>query len=170
MQNPPAVPKILKRLPNELQHRPLANWLTANGSLTAKIEQLSTQKLIVQPTFEGRQTLSRAEIDQLKLPQRPQSAWVREALLFGKADEPAWVKARSVFSFHSLTGHGRQLANLGQRPIGYVIFARHQAALVHRCYQLTADGWQRQSVYRWHGKRILISETFLPEFVAKYLD
>ncbi|ELA08921.1 chorismate lyase [Moraxella macacae 0408225] len=170
MQNQPMPPKIFSHLPNELHHTKLASWLVANGSLTAKIEQFSAQKLIVKPTFEGRQMLTLPEIKQLQLPMRPHSAWVRESLLFGKAGESAWIKARSVFGFHILSGKGRKLANLGQCPIGYVIFARPCAVLVNRHYQLTADGWQRQSVYRWYGKHLLISEIFLSDFVDKYLS
>ena len=39
----------------------LIPWLTSTGSLTAKFEALSQHKLIVQPMFEGRQTLSLSE-------------------------------------------------------------------------------------------------------------
>lgn len=46
----------------------LIPWLTSTGSLTAKFEALSQHKLIVQPTFEGRQTLSLSEKRQLQLP------------------------------------------------------------------------------------------------------
>lgn len=143
----------------------LLAYLTATGSLTARLEQLSGQKLIVEPTFEGRQTLTLAEKKQLGLPlNRPQSAWVREVYLKGIKDGGAWVSARSVFPFASLIGNAKQLANLGTTPIGYVMFGRNGATMAKRWVTLTEDGWQRTSLYDWQGRKLLISETFLPSF------
>lgn len=143
----------------------LLPYLTATGSLTARLEQLSGQKLVVEPIFEGRQTLTLAEKKQLDLPlNRPQSAWVREVRLHGTKDSGAWVSARSVFPFASLTGNAKQLANLGTTPIGYVIFGRNGAKLAKRWITLTQDGWQRTSLYDWEGRKLLISEIFLGAF------
>ena len=145
----------------------LIAWLTASGSLTAKLEALSNHKLIVQPTFEGRQTLSLIEKRQLQLPLGvSQSAWVRETLLFGKPSQDPWVMARSVFPFSSLVGNARKLTNLGNTPIGYILFGRNGAVMRERWITLTADGWQRTTLYQWQGKHFLISETFLPTFEA----
>ena len=143
----------------------LTPWLTSTGSLTAKFEALSRHKLIVQPTFEGRQTLSLSEKRQLQLPLGgSQSAWVREALLFGKPNQNAWVVARSVFPFASLIGNARKLANLGTTPIGYILFRRHGAVMTNRWIDVTAQGWRRTTLYQWQGRHFLISETFLPAF------
>ena len=143
----------------------LIPWLTSTGSLTAKFEALSQHKLIVQPTFEGRQTLSLSEKRQLQLPLGvSQSAWVREALLFGKPNQDAWVAARSVFPFASLIGNARKLANLGTTPIGYILFRRHGATMTNRWIDVTAQGWRRTTLYQWQGRNFLISETFLPAF------
>lgn len=139
------------------------NWLYSTGSLTQKIENFSGQKMLVKPVFEGRHTLTLQQKKWLNLPNnRPQSAWVREVLLFGKADEPAWVSAKSVFAFDGLVGQARQLGNLGTCPIGYVIFRRNKAKLVKRWYQQHENGWERTSLYHWQGAKILISELFLP--------
>lgn len=143
----------------------LIAWLTATGSLTAKFEALSHQRLIVQPTFEGRQTLSLTEKRQLQLPLGlNQSAWVRESLLFGKPNQDAWVMARSVFPYSSLVGGARKLGNLGKTPIGYILFGRNGAVMINRWLTLTPDGWQRTTLYQWQHKNFLISETFLPAF------
>lgn len=143
----------------------LIPWLIAAGSLTAKFEALSKQKLIVQPIFEGRQTLSLTEKRQLQLPLGiSQSAWVRETLLYGNPNQAAWVSARSVFPLSSLVGNARKLANLGKTPIGYILFGRHGAVMIDRWIELTPQGWQRTTLYQWQGKKFLISETFLPAF------
>lgn len=145
----------------------LIPWLTATGSLTAKLEALSQHKLIVQPTFEGRQTLSLTEKRQLQLPLAiSQSAWIREALLFGKPTQDAWVMARSVFPYSHMVGHARKLTNLGNTPIGYIVFGRHGAQIIERWIALTPQGWQRTTLYQWQGRKFLISETFLATFEA----
>lgn len=147
----------------------LAKWLAANGSLTARLEALSGNRLLVMPTFEGRITLDLADKRALNLPSRPQSAWLREATLLGQVGDDgtaqAWVAARSVFPFASLTKDARKLTRLGGTPIGYVMFGRGGAVLAERWLTRTAQGWQRSSVYDWQGRRVLISETFLPAFV-----
>lgn len=137
----------------------------ATGSLTAKFEALSGQKLRVVPQFEGRQRLQRADILRLDLcKNRPHSAWVREALLFGELDGGAWVAARSVFPFASLTGNAKKLTRLGKTPIGYVMFGRSGAILTRRWLDKTDQGWQRTSLYQWQGRQLLISEVFLSAF------
>ena len=152
-------------LSTEMRTSPLLPWLTAAGSLTAKIEALTARKLQVVPQFEGRKTLSLLEKRQLSLlPATVQSAWVREAWLYGFAEQDAWIAARSVFPFQSLIGNARQLANLGTTPIGYILFARNGAKLTRRWLQHTPSGWQRTSLYDWQGRKFLISETFLPSF------
>lgn len=138
-------------------------WLYSTGSLTQKIEKYAGQKMRVSPIFEGRKRLNVRQKRYLSLPNnRPQSAWVREVLLFGKDDEPAWVLAKSVFAFVYLTGQVRQLSNLGSRPIGYVIFRRNKAKLIKRWYQYSEKGWERTSLYHWQGAKLLITELFLP--------
>lgn len=144
----------------------LLPYLTATGSLTAKLEKLSGQKLIVKPIFEGRQILTLAEKHQIGLPlNKPQSAWVREVLLKGHKNGGAWVSARSVFPFASLTGNAKRLTNLGTTPIGYVMFGRGGASMVKRWIKQTEHGWQRSSLYDWQGRKLLINETFLAEFL-----
>lgn len=146
----------------------LLPWLLSTGSLTAKFESLSGQPLMVASQFEGRVRLSRQEQQQLEIAvKRPQSAWVREALLYGDTHTLPWVDARSVFPFISLVGDGRQLANLGRTPIGYVIFGRQQAQMTKRIIEPTAKGWRRTSLYSWQGRPLIVAETFLPAFLAK---
>lgn len=146
------------------KNNPLSEWLTETGSLTAKLESFSGQKLIVQPTFEGRQLLSLTEKRLLNLHLvKPQSAWVRESFLYGNAEEP-WVFARSIFPFNGLTGYAKKLTHLGKTPIGYIIFRRNRATLQQRWIEQLSNGWQRHSIYVWQGYTLLISEHFLPAF------
>ena len=100
---------------------------------------------------------------------RPRLAWVREVYLYGN-DELPWVQAQSLFPLSSLKGSARRLQQLKSTPIGYVLFNRSRTLPNQRCIKHTADGWQRQTLYDWHGRSLLISETFLPRFCEKQLD
>ena len=146
-------------------------WITSDGSLTALLEAKSGQPLQVKRTFEGYRLLSMAQKKQLgykgiKL-NRPMLAWVREVLLFGNSLQP-WVAAQSIFPLPSLKGEAKRLQHLQGTPIGYVLFKRQTTLPNRRLIEPTKAGWRRSTVYDWHGRSLIISETFLPElFLVK---
>ena len=145
----------------------LADWLTTDGSLTAMLEARAGQPLIVKRTFEGYRPLSLAQKKQFGLSgvnlNRPVLAWVREVLLYGNSDEP-WVQAQSIFPLTSLRGEAKRLQYLQGTPIGYVLFKRQTTLPNSRNICYTPEGWRRQTLYDWHGRKLLIGETFLPAF------
>ena len=147
----------------------LVPWLNAAGSLTAMLEERAGQPLRVERSFEGYKRLSLSQKRQLGLSasalNRPMMAWVREAQLYGNDEQP-WVSAQSIFPLTSLKGEARRLQHLKSTPIGYVLFKRSMTLPSQRFIQNTAQGWQRQTRYDWHGRQLLISETFLPAFLS----
>ena len=158
---------------NDLLPPELLVWLNTEGSLTASLEVKAGQPLRVERHFEGYRLLSLAQKKQLGIQgaalSRPQLAWVREVYLYGN-DELPWVQAQSLFPLSSLQGSARRLQQLKSTPIGYVLFKRSRTLPNRRFIKHTADGWQRQTLYDWYGRPLLISETFLPEFCGKQLD
>ena len=76
------------------------------------------------------------------------------------------MQAQSIFPLASLKGRARRLQQLKSTPIGYVLFKRSRTLPNQRSIQKTADGWQRQTLYDWYGRNILISETFLAAFLS----
>ena len=148
----------------------LLPWLEAKGSLTAMLEARAGQPLRVQRCFEGYRRLSLHQKRQLGLQgsalNRPLLAWVREVQLYGDSELP-WVCAQSVFPLSSLQGQARRLHQLKGTPIGYVLFKRNRTLPNRRFIHNTTKGWQRQTSYDWYGRKLLISETFLPEFLLK---
>ena len=147
----------------------LLSWLNVAGSLTAVLEVKAGQPLRVERSFEGYRLLSLAQKKQLNVTgamlNRPMLAWVREAQLYGNDARP-WVAAQSIFPLPSLKGHARRLQQLKGTPIGYVLFKRSRTLPNQRFILQTSEGWQRQTRYDWYGRQLLISETFLPVFVA----
>ncbi len=156
-------------LTNSLPPTELLSWLNTEGSLTALLEAKAGQPLRVERSFEGYRLLSLAQKKQLGLQgaalNRPLLAWVREAQLYGN-DELPWVQAQSIFPLSSLKGRARRLQQLKSTPIGYVLFKRSRTLPNQRFIEHTADGWQRQTLYDWYGRKLLISETFLPDFLG----
>ena len=148
----------------------LLDFLNTEGSLTAMLEVKAGQPLRVERSFEGYRLLSLAQKKQLGVQgaalSRPLLAWVREAQLYGNDVKP-WVQAQSIFPLASLKGQARRLQQLKSTPIGYVLFKRSRTLPNQRFIQQTADGWQRQTLYDWYGRNILISETFLAAFLSK---
>ena len=147
----------------------LLDFLNTEGSLTAMLELKAGQPLRVERSFEGYRLLSLAQKKQLGMQgaalNRPMLAWVREAQLYGNNVQP-WVQAQSIFPLASLKGRARRLQQLKSTPIGYVLFKRSRTLPNQRSIQKTADGWQRQTLYDWYGRNILISETFLAAFLS----
>ncbi|TXD97068.1 chorismate lyase [Psychrobacter frigidicola] len=150
----------------------LLPWLSTDGSLTAMLEAKSGQPLLVTRSFEGYRPLTLAQKKQLGIQgqalNRPLLAWVREVQLYGD-DELPWITAQSIFPLKSLQGRARRLQQLKGTPIGYVLFKRSRTLPNQRLIQHTTEGWQRQTRYDWYGRRVLISETFLPQFCQKLL-
>ena len=148
----------------------LLSWLNTEGSLTTLLEVKAGQPLRVERSFEGYRLLSLAQKSQLGMKgaalSRPQLAWVREVYLYGN-DESPWVQAQSIFPLMSLQGNARRLQQLKGTPIGYVLFKRRRTLPNQRSIERTSDGWQRQTLYDWYGRKILISETFLSDFLSK---
>ena len=147
----------------------LLDFLNTEGSLTAMLEVKAGQPLRVKRNFEGYRLLSLAQKKQLGIKgaalSRPLLAWVREAQLYGNNEQP-WVQAQSIFPLISLKGRARRLQQLKSTPIGYVLFKRRRTLPNQRSIEKTAEGWQRQTLYDWYGRKILISETFLAAFLS----
>lgn len=147
----------------------LLYFLNTEGSLTAMLEVKAGQPLRVERSFEGYRLLSLAQKKQLGVKgaalSRPLLAWVREAQLYGNNEQP-WVQAQSIFPLTSLKGRARRLQQLKSTPIGYVLFKRSRTLPNQRSIEKMAEGWQRQTLYDWYGRKILISETFLAAFLS----
>ena len=146
----------------------LIPWLAAKGSLTAMLETKAGQPLRVVRQFEGYKRLTLSQKRQLGVQgaalNRPLLAWVREVELYGDSEQP-WIWAQSIFPLPSLQGQARRLQQLKGTPIGYVLFKRNRTLPNQRLISNTDKGWQRQTYYDWYGRKLLISETFLPAFL-----
>lgn len=131
------------------------------------LEKKAGKPLQVEIVFEGYRLLNLEQKKQLNIKglglNKPVIGWFREVLLYGNAIEP-WIFAQSIFPIHSLKGNAKRLKNLNNTPIGYVLFKRQKQVDNTRLICRINNNWKRQSLYKWRGRNIMISETFLESF------
>ncbi|MFT6034021.1 MAG: chorismate--pyruvate lyase [Arenicella sp.] len=145
------------------------------GSLTAALVALSDQNFSVKVV---RQRIARPYFhEQLKL-NRPLSrgALIREVelQLYGESV----VFARSIIPLSLITNSQNGLANLGQTPLGHLLFKNGKIRVSKRQFSrpshtMTTDKQctvsARRTPYDYQGSQILVSEFFLPQ-IYKYLE
>ncbi len=157
----------------------LAPWLRDRGSLTQRIQQRCT-RFAVRGMCSG---LARIALDESALlgvaPQH--LAYAREVFLY--ANDLPVVFAHSACAHRHLRGAWSAVRNLGNRPLGALLFAHplverkplHYKALcgAHPLYQRAAAVlsdppdrlWARRSLFILHGAPLLVTEVFLPEIL-----
>jgi chorismate lyase len=154
-------------------------WLLAEGSLTRLLIAASAGDFRVERIAQQwqRPTLSEARLLGLIPSSR---ALVREVILWG-CGEP-WVYGRSILPAQSLCGDLRRLRQLQNSSLGTLLF---QYPDLHRApFQLSPiDGetlpapiscvatlWGRRSRFELQRRALIVSEVFLPAFVARGLS
>lgn len=156
-----------RRVP--LQKCPAArrDWLLDRGSLTKRLVSQSSGDFRVNIRC---QRWAKPHLDEMRLLNIPQGqyALIREVELICMGE--VWVTARSIIPLSTLTGAERQLAHLGERPLGEFLFKSKtmrrgplQIARLKAGNEASLDESisARRSIFYIHGKPILVSECFL---------
>lgn len=141
-------------------------------SLTRRLTALSVGAFSVTPLYEGWQVLREDECAALGVCESCQG-WVREVFLRGH-DQP-WVFARSVATRAALQGSGLNLAELGSRSLGELLFSDRAFARGElQVCRYPADWlppevrqaglWGRRSCFSRASLGVLVTEVFLPVF------
>lgn len=149
------------------------SWLFDPSSLTARLIRLCQGDFRVELLL---QEVKRPALDEVKALDLGygESALVREVLLY--CGDEAVVFARTVIPLSTLTGAQRSYSNLGNRPLGAMLFAdrsmvrdevmvsmiKPKDALYVNTGAAGEGVWGRQSVFRVGGKPLLVSEYYLP--------
>ncbi|MCB1919076.1 MAG: chorismate lyase [Candidatus Competibacteraceae bacterium] len=163
----------------------LAYWLFDPGSLTRRLRQCCPDRFQVRVLRQGWSRPYRDEARVLRLRLEAQT-WTREVQLFC-GDQP-WVFARTLIPAATLRGRGRRLTQLGNRPLGEVLFSdpgvqRGPVEIARiiagqRLHQRAFAGfaeppeaiWGRRSIFRIDGQLLLVCEIFLPDSPASPAD
>ena len=157
----------------------LAPWLRDRGSLTRRIQQRCA-RFAVRGVRSGLARIAPDETALLGVAQR-HFAWSREVFLY--ADNRPVVFAHSACARRHLRGAWSAVHNLGDKPLGALLFAHplverkplHYKALrnTHPLYRRAAAAldsppgrlWARRSLFYLHGAPLLVTEVFLPEIL-----
>ncbi|MCU1718943.1 chorismate--pyruvate lyase family protein [Pseudomonas sp. 5P_3.1_Bac2] len=147
-------------------------WLFNQDSLTRRLTKLSANGFSVVPLLQGWAPLRDDECAVLGVA-AGSSGWVREVYLCGH-DQP-WVFARSVAARSALEDSALDLAELGNRSLGELLFSdqafargelqvcRYPAAWLPSPDQ--QEGlWARRSSFSRGPLAVLVAEVFLPSF------
>jgi len=155
-------------------------WLFDPSSLTARLirhcHNRRDGRFSVRLLQQSMRTPTLDECETLNIKHR-RAAIIREVKLY--CDDTALVYARTVIPKSTLTGKQRAYGNLGNRPLGAMLFAdrsmRREQVMVSSLrpgdalYEKTGAGgqvvWGRRSVFYVGGKPLLVSEYFLPSLV-----
>ena len=152
----------------------LSSWLFDTSSLTARLVSLCGDGFSVRVLSQRYQKLDSAEASAMSS-QHVHAALVREVVLCCKG-QPL-VYARTVIPVTTIRGAQRRYANMGNRPLGAMLFAdrtmQREAVEVALLPASSANNytktnepiWGRRSVFRVASKPLLVSEYFLPELL-----
>lgn len=155
----------------------VASWVYDPGSLTRRVQQSCDGQFRVEviAQYHGRPLLNEATRLRVHI---DQAALIREVYLY--CDTTPWVYARTIIPHSTLTGRQRQLAHLGNRPLGAALFAdpsmrRDEVEVacmrpIHRLFDTATATlaqtpemiWGRRSVFYVGRKPLLVNEVFLP--------
>ena len=140
----------------------IKQMLTTKGSLTKELSKLGSTfsvKVINQqlalPLFHEQQILNRPLNRQ---------AIIRQVELC--IDDTTVVFARSILPLSLIKKTQTGLANLGQKPLGHLLFKKGEMRVSKRQFaEMNLQGkriYARRTPYQYMGSTILVSEYFLP--------
>lgn len=157
----------------------LLDWLENPSSLTARLKS-HAKSFRVQVLGQALEKCSNADAtDDIVA---GQEVLVREVILW--CDNTPQVFARSILPISSLTGEQQALGNLGEQPLGQVLFNHPdlkrkcievapfytQSSLKRLCKHLSLsidhDLYARRSTFLINKKPVVVSELFLPNAFA----
>ena len=159
----------------------MRTWLLEADSLTDRLRMHCTGCFSVRVLDEGWQRPRVDEADVLGM-RFAVLGWVREVQLL--CDGEPQVFARTIVPRKTLSGAQRQLAHLGNRPLGAYLFADPsmqrsavELACIHPGQAMFAEAtaglqrkplfiWGRRSVFRVGDKPLLVTEVFLPAIAS----
>ena len=156
----------------------MRDWLLDEGSLTRRVMRSCANSFSVRVLDQSWGIPLATELDTLGMVPGT-SAWIRQVeLLCGTVP---WVFARTLIPASSLEGDARRLADLGNRPLGEVLFSDpkarrgqvevakllpHHALYPYALVHVASDPghlWGRRTLYYLEERPLLVNEIFLPD-------
>jgi chorismate lyase len=164
---------------------PLSSYLANPRSCTEQLKKLSHDRVSIDLVFEGWGEQLPGEANYLSIPTQ-ESCWLRHTFWYNQG--APWLLARAVLPYGTLAQDKTILTQLGNQPIGEIIYRQPGAQREHievaplaqtpydLLFKMMADipstafseqQWVRRSLLYFHQKPILIVEVFLHELDQK---
>lgn len=166
-------PNAKNTLPNAAQ-----SWLYEAGSLTKRLKRIYGKAVQVEVLYHRQNTAFLGEYQALHLPPQRYHL-IREVLLH--ANGSPLILARTVLPYKTSTAAKRNLAHLGNRPLGEVIFAypklQKKTVQISRIRPkiwtdellaictISQAIWGRRTIYVIRQQPLLINEFFMPQLL-----
>lgn len=135
-------------------------WLTDTDSLTLKLQTYYSSDLNFTVDFADWSIGTTIEHTLLGI-RNTDRIWLREIVwsVAGKA----WIRGRSIVPEHTLDG---PLKTLGNRSLGTLLFGTTTCQRSPLTYAIhpTDNAITRRSLFYYHSRPLLITETFTPDF------
>ncbi len=158
----PLLEQVVWSSPAVLEQRscPVSNWLLDMTSLSRRFQQ-HCAKLTVDLVEQVN-----VDVDSLSPEEQAllgtSGCLVRKVVL--KGDGVPWLLGRTLIPFSTLTGEEKDLAQLGDMPLGLRVFQDAQARRDAVVVSQVGDGlWARRSRLWLNEKPMLVSEVFLAD-------
>ncbi|MGM0632300.1 MAG: chorismate--pyruvate lyase family protein [Pseudomonadota bacterium] len=148
----------------------LRSWLLDRGSLTRRLQRLSSGRFEVRVQEEGWQRCHSPTLTSCLSPRRQsRMMWSRQVVLTGN-DQP-WVVAHTLIPVDSLRGDLRRLTVLRDMPLGAILFRQRQIRRGVMEVARSSDGiWGRRSLFFLQNRPLLVAEFFLPALRQRIRD
>jgi len=144
----------------------LRPWITNKGSLTAALTELSGGSFSVSVLQQGFAIPQWHEQRKLSRP-LTRAAMIRQVEL--KIHGEAVIYARSIIPLALVLKGRRGIANLGQTPLGHVLFKDGNIRVSKREFAEFKFGIHkvpaRRTPYDYQSSRVLVTEFFLPSLL-----
>ncbi|MBK8815850.1 MAG: chorismate lyase [Methylococcaceae bacterium] len=179
---------LFRREPDWHEHRrgsqhylpeTVQSWAYETGSLTQRLRDYYGNRIAVTLLFHDWRKPYLGESKHLHL-RSGRYGLIREVMLH--IDGKPLILARTVIPEETIKVAHRNLAHLGTRPLGEVIFSYPKLERLTMDLSLTQPGiwmqqvkqtagitlpiWGRRTVYAIHNRPLLVSEFFMPEVLS----
>ena len=154
----------------------LQPWLVDTGSMTARFKHIAGNNFSVTLLNEAIAKIDNEDYSLLKI---PNTEPVRVRQIYLCRHQQPWIYGKTLLPQSTIDNTPYDLANLGTKPIGSVLFANHAKRSSLSFCLLSADDflyqqavanlneqpknlWARRSIFTLQNYPLLIYEVFLP--------
>lgn len=138
------------------------SWLSSKDSLSKKLREFTHNKISHHLFYDDWGDAPDFAYAALNI-EHDSKTWIRN--MQWRINDAIWLACTVVIPASSITTETTILQHIGKNSIGDILF--QDPSLKRSDFTFikeNGDRWSRYSIFHFHGKPLLISETFLPDF------